>query len=549
MAKRKREKKEIEKTNILKLWEEIFNEGKDENFDEKWSDKAKKMLAKEKKEWQKAILKKLSRLTIEQQKEFLNILSSIDLKENERNLLSLLESKIISLRIKINIKECLEKEGIKVKEVISVKGRKIWEEFSNYQKEDTKELKDEIFTEFLELESFYRQSIIQDLALCSGPYFFKLLDQIDKIGGGFKEDEINIIGSVKSKEAGNFLISLLKEKKELHYIKLIKKNLYRLRSSGIFLEIPDFGEKTQILKKSSTSMPSNAFSSSIDAFGGRLLILLSPSFPKAQYDYISMLLNDHDGITQFKIFPLHAKSYNLNNLIKKIQEDTSFNFIEIPYTHALYLVEECYQKAAKSNVLMDKDFLAWREKQDELNIEEYNHPIYSMIEDLPTNVFSSNFELENTDMLFELKEFLGWFLEPEETNNLINRLEKKPSSLIVTPNKKDKKETPLPLAVAREYFNNDFRKIFKRRLEEMAYYFILNNRTTDARYSLISALGFSNDSLPIEMLPFAVKYIERSLEIYRKEQKKEEQKSLIITPTSPEKLILSPEEFVKEFKR
>ncbi|MDY6861602.1 MAG: hypothetical protein SV062_01265 [Thermodesulfobacteriota bacterium] len=547
MAKRKKERAKGEITNILELWQDVFNHGKDRNFNEKWSDEARKRLAKENKEWPKSILKKLLKLPADQQKEFIHLLSTMELKENERHLSTLLESNGIPLRIKIDLNELLEKEGIKAGKVISDEARKIWETFDAYQKEDTKELKDEIFTEFKELDSFFRRSVIQDMALCAGPYFFKLLDEIDKKTGGFTEDEMDIIGRMKSKEAVDFLLNLLNDNKEPDYIKLIKKNLHRLRSSGFIFEIPDFEEKTRILKKASVNLPSHAFATSLDAFGGRILFLISPSFPRAQYDYITMSLSENDGIAQFKRIPFPAKKYK--HLMQIIKRDKNFKFVEVAYSHALYLVEECCRKAFNNNASIDKELLEWREKQDEIEMEGYNHPVYNSLEDLPDNVFSGNFELENTGVLFELEEFLGWFLEPEETKNLINRLEEKPSPIIITPGQEDKKELPLPFTIASQYFTEDFRRRFQRRLEEMAYYFVLNDRIKDARYSLIAAMGFANHSLPVEMHPFAVEYIKRSLEVYREEQKKEKQKSLIVTPSSPDKLIISPEEFAKELER
>ena len=106
------------------------------------------------------------------------------------------------------------------------------------------------------------------------------------------------------------------------------------------------------------------------------------------------------------------------------------------------------------------------------------------------------------------------------------------SPIIMPSQQKEERLDKIHKEMAGKFIDEEKRRLYKRRLEEMAYFLLKTNREDDAQSALAAALAFGPEGVPSDKHPFALRLIKEGLSVYYSEKKEEKKKSnLIVTPS------------------
>jgi hypothetical protein len=149
---------------------------------------------------------------------------------------------------------------------------------------------------------------------------------------------IHAIGSLKSEHAGRFLSLLYPSLADKTLQKLVKKELFRLKTQGIPVEDPRTPGES-VLKKVETGREARAFLSNYDAEMTRV-VLVAFEMKKNQFLLSQAVLHFSDGLVELKSFPMARDELEdfLKDYALRMPPSTVLPSISAAY--AGYLIEE-----------------------------------------------------------------------------------------------------------------------------------------------------------------------------------------------------------------
>ena len=153
-----------------------------------------------------------------------------------------------------------------------------------------------------------------------------------------QEKLIQVLGNLKSEHAARFLSLLYPSLADRKLQKLVKKELFRLKTAGIPVEEPRApGESA--LKKVETGREARAFLSNYDPEMTRA-VLVAMEMKKNQFLLSHAILHFFDGLVDLKSFPVARD--DLENFVKDyvLRMPPPMVFPSISAAYAGYLIEE-----------------------------------------------------------------------------------------------------------------------------------------------------------------------------------------------------------------
>jgi hypothetical protein len=319
---------------------------------------------------------------------------------------------------------------------------------------------------------------------------------------------LEIIASMKDVEAREFLyeIAASEEKKSLQ--KAARKLLYRLREQ----KLPG---DTKIMPKPVFSPPdykiSKAWVSFIDSLGNRFILLLKPQ-PLGKMLLINLSLSDTQGIVEC-LTTTALKKDIFPAIDKGIAEK---QIIEIDTQYAMALIEEYREINKKTARQLPEEFVAslghidiGRETTDP---EIPYPPIYQLIS--KESLQDTPYIWRRSDELFQLPELNSWRLPPAELEKYLLKLrEIKEGFIIVSDYLQRERIEEVYQEAIKEIFTPEKRTLYRRRLEEMAYFLWVTGKPEEGRLALIAAV-YLEELQGNEILehPFVRQLVYRSLE-------------------------------------
>ena len=309
--------------------------------------------------------------------------------------------------------------------------------------------------------------------------------------------------------------------------KTIKRSLYRLRNKGIAVESDSSAEAKSILRPPQPEPP-EGFGSGIDFVGQRLLLLAIPQAGRGLI-VVRGIVSDTEGIVDFSGEEMPKKGFR--DFFKRIKERSPFPIVEMAPSYVGLLFSKAYALTLDKGKKIPQDYPRVKNEIERIKKEHERPLIYSFLsidmnEDRDS-ILSKAGELLKADL------FLSWGLEEDRIRPYADAvLEAEESKIVLNSNQKEGRIQEVYQKALSELFDENARRLYKRRLEEMAYVLFKLGRQEEAKTSLLTALDIEKPLNPIQPNPFLFQLVARSIlallaEVY---EKKKGEPSFIVKP-------------------
>jgi hypothetical protein len=310
--------------------------------------------------------------------------------------------------------------------------------------------------------------------------------------------------------------------------KEIKRALFKLSQKG-------FAAPEQEAEASKPAAPLfgadreiEAYMSAVDGGGGRLIWIAKPQ-PSHGLQVIQAMLHDRDGLLRFG--GMHMKRKELRKMADEIKQQHDIAMISVPWEFADQIIYEGYEKAKERGQSGLENFHEVRSILSSGKPKEITHPIYQK---LNAGQMRDGAWREQSRRLLDEPELRYWILTDEWVQAFLPQLqEAQTSRLVLNPLQKEERFNAIVRDAVKTLCSGENGRAFKRRMEDMALYFLETQRADQAKLSLAVALQVSEgDPGPLDV-SFLTGLMQKSFAFFmsqEKAKKEEEQESLIIKP-------------------
>ena len=309
--------------------------------------------------------------------------------------------------------------------------------------------------------------------------------------------------------------------------KTIRRSLYRLKEKGVTVQ--DEGSKdSRIVAFQPPARVSEGYLSSIDHSGDRLVWLTRPKIPRGLYLF-QVLISDTKGIHDFQGLEITKKMSR--EYLAMFKEGSPMPVVEADPSYCRFLIEEGHAKTTDNKRPLPKEYLEWSDKIGKPENEDQRPLIYSCYDEEAIKTY--DYFLSRSESLFELPEFDNWVIPSDEIEKYIKLAqESNESKLVLTSFQKEERILKIYNDAVEEFFDEEIRLIYKRRLEEMAYVIYKLGKEEEAKICFVAALALKVKGVSSSPHPFLLGLIQRSISnaLREEEEKEREDTSFIIKP-------------------
>lgn len=314
---------------------------------------------------------------------------------------------------------------------------------------------------------------------------------------------IDALGNTKTYEALEYLSSMLENTKKDLQKRIIKKNINILKLSGINNNKLE-AKTPEVIRNSDIFQ---CYASPIDGVGNQGIII-SRLIENQDISMFSVVINDSQGILD--CFGFNQISHNdFKRIIKKFQEGSQQN--PIPAEYCKYKLELAENINKSNNLPIPYEYTAW--KVLTLDILPFTNNLDNEILTLFNNTL-----LDQSEALYSLNDFKCWFFEEDDHPKISNMFESNTNlfiSKLNEPNPKTKSIEKLLnnniMKFIPELFDDNWCKIYYKRLIDCAYLFKQQNLESEAELSATVAYSLSNEStFEVSKNKFILKILQKS---------------------------------------
>jgi hypothetical protein len=312
------------------------------------------------------------------------------------------------------------------------------------------------------------------------------------------EEALRAFALAHGAAALDVLTRLTAESAPRHLRRAAKRALYRLAQSGI-TPAPS-AERPRPIAARGTTRPQRAWISGIDGSGSRAAwIVFEDDWGALRL--CSLILNDTAGIIDAAGGDITKK--RLQRELANLRASQKLPWVEADPARVLGLAAEALELHRASGTAPPPAFERWRP----LVADAAPPPP-------PAPGESDSSLVERTGMLLELPELAGWFLEPEAVqSDALDLLQARESRLVVSDQLKAERETAIVTRVVERELGPLARRLWARRLLEMAHVFAAADRDEHARLAKAAADGLLDETRDVAHHPFARGLASRALEV------------------------------------
>jgi len=342
------------------------------------------------------------------------------------------------------------------------------------------------------------------------------------------EHILDTLADRETAEVGDLFATLAVTVQDKKMRRSLKRHIFQLRQKGLRIDIPE-ESKDETPKIRSIEPPEvSSYVTGIDYLGERLLFL---SKPVAGWGvvFFQIALSDQEGIKTFNVFDLKRKE--IKQFLKRVEEMGTLQLIPIPVAYCYYLIEEAYRLSLQKRLALPEQYGQWRSEINELKGELREPLIYTALG--PENLQEEDRKrlCSTYDSLFGETYFGEWFLEPRLVWEYIEKIKDVDHSpLVLNTFQKEERKNEVILQAARAVFDEELRRVYKRRIEEMAYILYYNKAIDAARLAASAALDLGTEGIPSDQHEFLRGLIRRSVRFYLEGEKEQHKDSLLIAP-------------------
>ena len=309
--------------------------------------------------------------------------------------------------------------------------------------------------------------------------------------------------------------------------KEIKRSRFKLSQKGLVApQEPAADKKPAAIFERVSDV--EAYMSAVDGDGGRLVWITKPQ-PNHGLQVIQAMLHDREGLLRFGGMQVRRKE--LRKMADDIKQQHGITMISIPWEFADQIVYEGYERAKARGQSGLENFHEVRSIIATGKPKEQAHPIYRR---LAADQAREGAWRELSRRLLDEPELRYWILTDDWLQAILPQLEEAQTSrLVLNPLQKEERFNAIVREAVKTLCSGENGQAFKRRMEDMALYFLETNRADAAKLALAVALQVGEADPGLLDISFLTGLVQKSFAFFISQQKakqEEEQSSLIIKP-------------------
>lgn len=309
--------------------------------------------------------------------------------------------------------------------------------------------------------------------------------------------------------------------------KTIKRSLYRLKSKGITVE-DVLQEKEGPVFRPLQAEPPRGFGGPFDFLGRRFLMLNVPHIRRG-LTVMQGIVGDTEGLVDFSGGEMPRKRFK--EFFEEVQKGGPFPLVEMEPSYVGFLFAEANRLTLDKGRTPPQEYLQLKKEVESIKKEYEKSPAYSCIreDEIEGNdrLLGKGVDLLKSDL------FDAWRIKEEEIRPYADEVwEAEESKLILNQAQKEARFQEIYQRALSDLFPEEKRSLYRRRMEDMAYYLFKSGREEDARVSLAVAVDLKKTPNLIRPNPFLFQLVVKSIfgllsEAY---EKKKQEFSLIRKP-------------------
>ena len=335
------------------------------------------------------------------------------------------------------------------------------------------------------------------------------------------------LGAMVHPEAARLLQQMLEVSGDKSVRKGIKRSLYKLKGKGIRGEEPAADKGRSILRPLTVDPP-RGFGGPIDAVGQRVLLLAIPH-PGRGWTVMQGVVSDRTGLVGFSGGEIGRKAFR--SLLEEIRGGGPTPVVEMDASDVAFLLSQAYELTMSRGGTPPRETAPFKAEIESLKREERQAPIYSHLK--MEEVREDDRLLGKIPELLKADVFLGWGVEEERVRSYADAItEAGESKLVLSQVQKGVRVQEIYQRAVAELFGEEERRVYKKRLEEMAYYLLKREREDEAKVSLAAALDIEKPPTTLQTNPFLFQLVTQSIQrlVNEKRVEKSKEPSFIIRP-------------------
>jgi len=335
------------------------------------------------------------------------------------------------------------------------------------------------------------------------------------------------LGRIAEVAAVEALAKIETEARDKMLKKEIRRSLFKLSQKGLAVPEARTSGSGTVLSLLKSASGTEAYMSSVDGAGGRLLWIVKPQAGHG-LQTIQAMISDREGL--LRIGGAQIRRKELRNMMREIKDKHGINMISLPWEYADQTLYAAYEKAKTQGRSGFENFHELRASIAATKPKQQEHPIYRRLD---RDSITGGSWREQSRLLLEEPELNFWFLDEDWVTPYLSQLEEaKSSRLVLNPVQKEERLAGIVRDAVKAFCAGEIGAVLQRRMEDMALYFLETGRDDAARLSLAVAIQIgTGDPGPLD-ISFLTGLVQRSFAYYLSQQKSKqaEEPSFIVKP-------------------
>ena len=356
-----------------------------------------------------------------------------------------------------------------------------------------------------------------------------LVPRLKEQFGQGKETDLAIIfglGKIVDSTAVEALASIDRQTRDKELRKEIKRSFFKLAQRGLTIPREEASEGKSPAALFDRAFDIEAYMSSVDGAGGRLIWIAKPQ-PNHGLQVIQAMVNDREGLQRIGGAQIRRKE--LRNMAREIKDQHGVAMIAVPWEYADQVVYEGFEKAKSLGHTEFENFHEIRAIVNTGKPKIQEHPVYSKL----TREVREGAWRELSRRLLDEPELKFWILDDDFVQRFLSQVqEAQTSRLVLNQIQKEERLASIVRDAVKALCTGDMGKLMQRRMEDMALCFMETGREQAAELALAVAVQIQEgDPGPLDV-SFLTGLAQKSFAFYlsQQETKAEEEPSFIVKP-------------------
>jgi hypothetical protein len=257
-----------------------------------------------------------------------------------------------------------------------------------------------------------------------------------------------------------------------------------------------------------------AYMSAVDGAGGRLLWIVKPQVGHGLHT-LEAMVSDREGL--LRVGGAQIRRKELRNMTREIKDKHGIKMISLPWEYADQTLYDAYERAKSQGRSGLENFHELRAGIAAGKPKHPEHPIYRR---LNAEIVRGGSWREQSRRLLDEPELRFWFFDEDWVTPYLSQLdEAKSSRLVLNQVQKEERLAGIVRDAVKAFCAGDTGAVLRRRMEDMALYFLETGREDAARLSLVVAIQIgTGDPGPLD-ISFLTGLVQKSFGFYLSQRK------------------------------